>query len=227
MSSLSQTIEQNSVQKIPANLMGLVSLKGDHDNGARIHRIKTAVAFRKLGGVEDLPVDFNVRDLVIVYGYLGCSQGKVMFSLQDATVHFRIDIVEHCTHTTRQLCLRPYTASYGTLKDLVISPTVNIGKPELKADWGLPVGRKLADSNSTCVDLSACELTDKDLEKLKDFKKLTHLHLSYNRITDKGLVHLSHMNKLKKLYLSDNRGITDAGLGTPPSRCGLEQDPDA
>jgi hypothetical protein len=132
-------------------------------------------------------------------------------------VHFRIDIVQNCTHVTMQLCIFPYTASYGILKDLVIAPAVNIGKPELKGGWGLlrglPVEQKLADSNATGVDLSACELTDKGLEKLKDFKKLTYLNLGYNRITDKGLVHLSHMKKLENLDLSDNPGITDAGLG--------------
>jgi hypothetical protein len=213
MSSLRQTIEENSVRKIPEDLKGLVSSKVENKMKPEIHRIKTAAAFRKLGGGEDLPLDFNVRDLVIVYGRLGCSRGNVMFSLQDSTVHFSIDLVQHCTHMTCQLCLLiPYTASYGILKDLVIAPAVNIGKPGLKGGWGL-APQKLADTNATRVGLSACELTDKDLEKLKDFKKLTHLYLSYNRITDKGLVHLSHMKKLKQLYLADNRGITDAWLG--------------
>jgi hypothetical protein len=151
MSSLSQTIEQNSVRKIPADLMGLVSTKGDRSNTPEIHRIKTAAAFRKLGGGEDLPVDFNVRDLVIVYGSLGCSRGNVMFSLHDSTVLFRIDIVQHCTHMTRQLCLIPYTASYGLLKDLVIAPTVNIGKHHslvrVKQHTGIPSPGETTKSN--------------------------------------------------------------------------------
>lgn len=214
MSSLSQNIDQNNVQKISENLMSLVSQKNGHnDSSTKINRIKTLAAFRKLGGGDKLPVDFEVRDLVIVHGWLGCSRGAMLVTLEDSLVHFRIDIVKHCSHMTMQLRLMSYSASFSISKDLAIAPQVIVGKPGINyRGRGLPLGHKLDNPNADYVSASGCDLTDEDIEKLKYFKKLVHLDLSNNRITDKGLVHLSHMKTLRDLNLGDNPGISDAGI---------------
>jgi hypothetical protein len=61
------------------------------------------------------------------------------------------------------------------------------------------------------VQLTAINITDAELKKLKDLTQLQVLLLDHTKITDAGLIHLSGLTQLKRLNLNDTK-ITDAGL---------------
>jgi hypothetical protein len=175
-----------------------------------IHRIKTAAAFKRLGGKDGLALDFRSHDLVIVRGALGCAHGKVQFRTAANTVIFSVQITERCTHRTMELHWFPYAAAFAIPKDERIAECVLVARGNPPPQGTL--AEKLKDSKVTHLNLSNLRVTDADLVKLKAFKNLTHLYLDSNQITDKGLANLSHMTGLYQLHLGYNPGVTDAGL---------------
>ena len=175
----------------------------------QIHRVKTAAAFKRLGG-EDLPLNFDSHDLVVVSGSLGCAHGKVEFKADESTVTFSVKITERCTHRTMQLHHFPYSGAFAIGKDTRIASSVFVGPPRR---WQRGQrAEKLANTGASHLNLSGYQVTDEDLEQLKKFHNLTHLYLANNKITDKGLANLSHMTGLLQLFLDHNAGITDVGI---------------
>jgi internalin A len=61
------------------------------------------------------------------------------------------------------------------------------------------------------VDLGLTNVTDADLQLLKDLPDLQVLDLHRTKVTDKGLEHLKGLVKLRGLHLHDTR-ITDEGI---------------
>ena len=176
----------------------------------QIHRITTAAVFKRLSGGKDMPLDFDVNDLVIVRGSLGCAHGKVEFKTGKATATFSVRITERCNHETMQLHHFPYSGAFAVGKGTLIAPSVFVGPPKKWQEGNR--AKKLANTGASGLNLTGYQITDDDLKKLREFNNLTHLYLSNNKITDKGLANLSHMTKLYGLYLGGNEGITDAGL---------------
>jgi hypothetical protein len=61
------------------------------------------------------------------------------------------------------------------------------------------------------VSLDCTQVTDAELEDLKELNELKRLTMMQTQITDDGLAHLRCLNQLQQLYLDHTR-ITDAGL---------------
>ena len=177
-----------------------------------IERIRTLKAFKRLGGGKKTPVDFSRQDLVMVYGTIGCADGKVRAELDaEGEVSFRVNVTNRCTHRTLILHHRSYRSAFAITKDATINVRVPVGQVPVAPRPGNH-GEKLARTDATHLNLSNALLTDEDLAKLEDFHNLTHLYLTNTSLTDKDLENLSHMTKLIQLFIGQNEGITDAGL---------------
>jgi hypothetical protein len=196
------------LNEIPALTLGDAT---PNEEQAEIHRIKTAAAFKNLGGKDGSAVDFRSSDLVIVRGALGCAHGKVHCEAKGNTATFSVEITDRCTHRTMELHWFPYAAAFAVPKEAKIAERVVVAGQKPLPPQGT-LAEKLKDPNITHLNLSNLKVTDADLAKLKEFKNLTHLYLDNNQVTDKGLANLSHMTALYQIYLGGNAGISDAGL---------------
>ena len=208
MVSAQEPAAVKQLDKVPALELGKQTWSNSHP---QIHRITTAKALKRLGGVKQLAVDFDKNDLVIVRGALGCSRGKVEYLTEKSAVSFSVGITEQCRHLNLVLCFKPYSKAFVIGKDTHIAPSVPVDFAGEGRKQG-NLARKLAKTDATHLNLFGYGITDEDLKKLREFKNLTHLYLGKNKITDKGLANLSHMTKLSELYLDGNPGITDAGI---------------
>ena len=170
-----ETVIAKQLDKTPKLDFGKRSWNGH----PQIHRIKTAAAFKRLGGGENLPVNFDSNDLVVVRGSLGCAHGKVEFKTEKSTVIFSVRITERCTHMYCILHHFPYSSAFAISKDTLIAPSVFIG-PSTRWQEGRRA-EKLAGTEATHLNLTGYEITDEDIEKLKEFKNLTHLYLRITR----------------------------------------------
>ena len=63
----------------------------------------------------------------------------------------------------------------------------------------------------TNVSLDGTDVTNTDLEYLKDLPDLEFLSLTYTRVTDTGLEHLKELTNLRELHLA-NTQVTDEGV---------------
>ncbi len=80
-----------------------------------------------------------------------------------------------------------------------------------RLEW---LGRLLGDgvfSSVSGVAWDSGEVTDANLEDLKEFQRLEFLSLRGTHITDAGLERLNGLSQLRELYLSGTQ-VTDAGL---------------
>jgi len=196
------------LDQVPALKLGKQAWSNSH---TQIHRITTATALKRLGGLKQLPIDFDTQDLVVVRGALGCAHGKVEYTTEKSVVSFSVGITEQCRHLNAVLCFFPYSNAFVIGKDTRIAPSVPIDFVRGGREQG-NLAEKLAKTDATHLNLFDCGITDEDLKKLREFKNLRHLYLGKNKITDKGLANLSHLTTLLELYLDGNAGITDAGI---------------
>jgi hypothetical protein len=65
--------------------------------------------------------------------------------------------------------------------------------------------------NATGLDLSQTQVTDADLEYVRELPQLRWLAVSETMATDAGLAHLSGLTRLQNLNLGETQ-VTDAGL---------------
>ena len=212
--------EETTITELSGDFKGSF-VKRPRPGKVQVHRITSPGAFKRVIGDQASPVDFSKRDVIIVRGSLGCAHGKVVHSAKKSIAAFRIKITERCTHRTRILHHFPFSAAFAVDKSVRVAPHLPIERGRAIQPRG-DLAAKLANPDSTHVNLSGFKLTDDDLVKLKAFKNVTHLYLSSAQITDKGLANVAHMDKLYQLFLGGNAGITDAGLkhlsGTMTSR---------
>ena len=212
--------EEAAITELPSDFKGSFG-KRPWPGKVQVHRITSLAAFKRVIGDQANPVDFSKRDVLIVRGSLGCAHGKVVHSAKKSVAAFRIKITERCTHRTRILHHFPFSAAFAVDKSVRVAPHLPIERGRAVQPRG-DLAAKLANPDSTHVNLSGFKLADDDLAKLKAFKNVTHLYLSSAQITDKGLANVAHMDKLYQLFLGGNAGITDAGLkhlsGTMTSR---------
>ena len=207
--AVDQPAQVKQLGEVPA-----LELQKASDSHPEIHRIKTAAAFKRLGGQDGFAFDFKASDLVIVRGKLGCAHGKVECKADGNTTAFSVQVTDRCNHRTLILHWFPYAAAFAVSKDARIGGSVFIVGPETlpQGELNRQLADKLKDTNATHLNLSGMGVNDADLAKLKRFQNLTHLYLSDNQITDKGLANLSHLTTLYELYLDNNPGVTAAGL---------------
>jgi hypothetical protein len=82
------------------------------------------------------------------------------------------------------------------------------------------LGRHFFDS-ITRLNIDNKQITDTDLEQIKNFSRLQWLWLSGTQVTDAGLKHVGSMSSLEQLDLGST-GITDSGLANLKGLTALE-----